>query len=1362
LIKNLIADANSLEFWKDRFKKTLGANAKIIADLIPDLEQITGKLPDIIKLNPTEEKNRFNLVFRDFVNAVSNKQTPLIIYLDDIQWSDLSSLELIKYLLMSPEMENLIVIGAYRNNEITEKNPLKPILEELLTRTENNDFFKSIFLEPLNKEAVNELVADTLKCNHNDTKTLTDYIYQKTKGNPFFTNQLLKSLYETGAFRFNEENLSWEWDLKQIEEAQISDNVIDFLIKNLYTLSDETLNTIKLASCIGDYFNLRTLFEINDRVESPSTSVWIAIEKELIIPLDNNYRLLLNINKDQYLQSNMEIGFKFGHDRIRQVIYSLVSEEDKKLIHYKIGKILLSSYRKNNSDSNIFELVNHLNAARDVIFEKEEILELAQLNEKAGKRANSNSAYDIAINYFNVGRSLLLENETCELPGILFELSYNYAESNLLSGNIDTALDFCKVLFDLAADNLEKAKVYSLRTRIHYLRGEKWEKVVSEISEALKLFDIFLPTDQKEIEQKANEGICKMQEKLTYISPEELANTLPVMEDINQITAVNLLSQALGAAFQYSTSLYMLIQLIMFEMAVKCGVTNMYCKIFAEFGLIQGSIFGKYDLSYQFGRASFILLDRLKAEDVRAGTYYVFASFISHWKSHYSESLEYYNLAMNIALENGDLIHATFSAGNRFSVIFYTGLNLNICKNELKNTEKFLTDNNASLILAYTQYIHYAIDQLQLPYNSEYENLMLERSQNPHLLSVFGQINLTINFILGNFEAAQKWCDITEQYIQVISGTFNTVDYYMFQSFILIRKYEHEPIEKRDEILNKLDSNLLRLKTWSDNCPENFAHKYYIVLAEIKRVQNSPLETIIDLYKKSLDSIRNGDFINLRALINEIIGEFWFSREYEIIGTAYTREACYLYEQWGAIEKVNILNRKYPDIFNKLSNQKVSSLRRDSLHTSVSELDLMSILKASQAISSEIKLDKLLTVLLETVIENAGAQNGFIVLKNVFDDNLYVEAIKSKNNEIKIMDSTPISDKLDVCLEILQAVIRTKEHVVIEDALKDQHYQYNEYIKSMNVRSVLCAPIIYQSDLKGIIYLENNLTGNAFSIKQLEVIKMLSSQIAISIEKAQLSQALIKIKETQKQLVQSEKMASLGNLVAGVAHEINTPLGVAVTAVSHMMGTTEGIIKNYNDDNISKSEFEEYLNDSMETIELLFMNLNKAASLINGFKRVSADMSNEDKRTFILKKYINDILLSLSPKLKKYKHKIEVFCDEDIEILSYPGAYSQIITNLIINSIMHAYDEDDEGNIRIKVIKDEDNIKLIYSDDGKGMDSDTKSKIFEPFFTTNRHSGTGLGMHIVFNLVTQTLKGTITCESSPNKGTEFIIEFSVA
>ncbi len=1366
LIENIVSDAKELKLWKDRIRNALGANAKIIADLIPELEQITGKLEDVIKLNPTEEKNRFNIVFRDFVNAVSNKQNPLIIYLDDIHWSDLSTIELIKYLLTSPEVENFIVIIAYRKNEITEKHPLKHILEKLIKKVEGTEFLlQHVFLEPLKKEAVNELVSDTLKRNLEETETLTDYIYKKTKGNPFFTIQLLKSIYDMGAFNFSVENLRWEWDLEKIEQLQVSDNVIEFLIQNLSSLSEEALSIIKLASCIGNYFDLRTLYKISDNIKNESTALWTVIEREFIVPLDNNYRLISNFSKDKYFQSNMEVRFKFNHDRIQQAVYSLVSKEDKVFIHNKIGKILLSSYRINSLDSNIFELVNHLNVSRFVITNKDEIIELAELNVNAGKKAKSNSAYDIACNYYSVARSLLLKHENYKFQDKLFDISFSYAETCYLSGNTDKAIDLFEELSQLATNNIEKAKVCILKTTIYDLKFERKDLILYETKKVLELFDIFLPEDKEKIEQKVNEMLGKMQEHLSGRSPEELAKQLPIMEDENKITAMKIMANTLPAVFQINLPLYLFIQLIMFDMTVKDGISNASCKGFAECGISQSLIFNNYDVAYQFGLASFAILDRLKAEDMRAGAYFIFASFISHWKAHYSESIEYFDLSIKIGLENGDMIHPLYSAAHKCNVMLNTGKHLNTCKIELEKVDRLLENNNASLLLAYSEYYHYMINQLESPYNYDLENSILQKAKetgNTYCLSAFGNINLVINYFLENFEAAEKWYNFCDSYVAGASGTFNMVDYYMFQSLLFTKKYENILDENKNAILNKLNNNLEKLKKWSDSCPENFAHKYYLVLAELKRIQNSPLETIIDLYKKSLDSIRDGDFIHMRALINEIIGGFWLSRGDEIIGIAYIKEACYFYKQWGASEKVNILNRKYPDIFKNSNNQKISSLRPNSLHTSVSDLDLRSILKASQAISKEIKLDRLLTVLLETVIENAGAQNGFIVLKSIFDDNLYVEAIKSKTDEIKIMDSTPISNELDVCLEVLQSVIRTKEHIVIEDALKDQHYQYNEYIKSMSVRSVLCAPIIHQNDLKGIIYLENNLTDNAFSIKQLEVIKMLSSQIALSIEKAQLSQALERIKDTQKQLVEAEKMASLGNLVAGVAHEINTPVGVAVTAVSHMIGTTENIIKDYNDDNISKFELEEYLNESMETIELLFMNLNKAATLINGFKRVSADMSVEDKRTFNFKKYINDILLSLSPKLKKYKHSIRVFCDEHIEILSYPGVHSQIITNLIINSIKHGYNEDDKGNIEIRVTKDENNIKLIYSDDGKGMDSETRSKIFEPFFTTNRLTGTGLGLHIVFNLVTQTLKGTITCESSLSKGTQFIIEFKVA
>lgn len=713
LIKDLAADVQNLELWKSKFLVTLGSNAKIIADLIPEFEQITGKLPDVNKLNPTEEKNRFNLVFRDFVNSVSSRQAPLIIYLDDVHWSDLSSIELIKYLLTSPEIENFSVIISYRDNEITENHLLKPILEDLKARTENTEFFRHIYLEPLKKEAVNELVSETLKRTPEETKTLTDYIYQKTKGNPFFTNELLKSIYEIGAFNFNAENLSWEWDLEKIEQLQVSDNVFEFLIQNLSSLSDEALSIIKLASCIGNYFDLRTLYKISENLKNESSALWTIIEKEFIIPLDNNYRLLLNISKDKYLQSNMEVRFKFSHDRIQQAVYSLISEEDKVNIHNKIGKVLFDSYKNNQLEGNIFELVNHLNLSKSAIKNKEEILELAELNVKAGKKAMSNSSYDIAGNYFSIGKSLLIENGNTMYQNLLFDISLNYAETCYLSGNIDKALDLCEDLSQLATNNIEKAKVCILKTSIYDLVVEKKELIIYESKKALELFDIYIPEDKEELDQKVGEMLGKMQQVIAVTPPVELAKQLPIMEDENKIIAMKIMANTLPAAFQLNPPIYLFLQLIMFEMTIEHGISNASCKGFAECGIAQSLVFSNYEAAYQFGLASFTILDRLKAEAMRSGAYFLFASFISYWKTHYSESIEYFDLSIKIGLENGDIIHPSYSAIHKFNYTLNTGKNLNACKIELEKVDKFLINNNAMLLSAYSEYFRYMINQLQ-------------------------------------------------------------------------------------------------------------------------------------------------------------------------------------------------------------------------------------------------------------------------------------------------------------------------------------------------------------------------------------------------------------------------------------------------------------------------------------------------------------------------------------------------------------------------------------------------------------------------------------------------------------------------
>jgi diguanylate cyclase (GGDEF)-like protein len=1110
LVRNIISEYKNIEKWKKCIIQALGSNAKIMVSLIPELKQLVGEQPDVSKLNPVEDKNRFMLVFRDFIKVFARREHPLVIFLDDLQWCDFSTTDFLKYILTSMKVDNLLIIGAYRDNEVTKDHPLLLMLDEVKDILNGSGFLNQIILEPLSQHAVNQMVADTLKCPYSDTYVLTSYIYRKTKGNPFFTKQLLNSLYQKGVFNFDEAEVQWKWNLNKIDEVQVSDNVAGFLIQTLNLLPQDSLEVIKKASCIGNPFDLKTLYLISSEFETITDALWVTIEKDLILPFNNNYKLS-HMTKEEFIKSDIEIKFRFSHDRIQQAAYSLISDSDRLLIHKKIGKILLDLYTNQNKlDNNIFEVTNHLNIARDLADEKSDRINLMNLNYKAGKISKASTAYDLAKNYFKIGKALLTEEEWNDYPEKLFELSFEFAEANFLSGNIEEAFKLCTDLFEVTSGKIEKVRIVSLKAKILDNRGENKALVIDEVRKGLKLLGIDLPVDVQEIHLKLGEGINKMQ---VYSDKSQIEGllSLPRMTDENKIMAMRLFFQVQPAAYAYYPPLNFLIQTIMFDMTLSYGITEVSCKNIAECGIIQGSLLNNYEMAYQFGKASFALLKKLDSEPYAAGCYFIFATFISQWKVHYSESLSYYDLCFKSALETGDMEHAVYSCAHRFILTLYSGKNLNDCRSEAENSLRFFKEVNIALLEPSIRIFLHTIKQLQSSYNFENEIYLLEetiQSENMWFLCIFGQCNLMINYLLGDIEAADKWNTFTKPYLKGGIGFFPMPDHYMFQSLMLLKKYEKSA--KKDRIIETVVKNLETLKIWADSSPSNFSHKYNIVCAELSRIQKKPLEIIMSLYKEALDSIDPGDFIHMKALINELIGEFWISRNEEFIGKAYIKEAYYFYSQWGAFSKIRLLEKKYTRFFtdfNKL-NLKFANLNKRHISTKYTQalsLDLGSILKSTQAISSEIKIDKLLKVLMNTIIENAGAQSGCLILKRDTRGGLFVEALKCKDyEEIQVMKSIPFNESYDFCPEIAQYVVSTRENIVLDNASNNPNFQNNLYVTKNKTKSILCMPIIYQNDLKGVIYLENNLMENVFTIERIETLKIISTQIAISIENAQL------------------------------------------------------------------------------------------------------------------------------------------------------------------------------------------------------------------------------------------------------------------
>ena len=1124
LIKTIILENETLDEWKIRLQQALDSNGIIIARLIPELEQIIGKQPEIQNLSPAEEKARFQMVFHDFLNALTSDGRELAIFFDDLQWSDISFIDLMKHLLMSSTLGNILIIGAYRDNEVDENHPLIMMLEEAKQELDPSDVIYTLHLDALHKEDVNNMLSDTLRYEPKKTKKLSDIVYKKTKGNPFFTRELMRSLYNSGSIWFDENSQNWKWELEEIDSAKISENVVEFLVNELKDLDAHVVATLKSASCIGNQFNLKLLYLIADDISDITEGIQTAINRELIIPVSANYKIM-HIPREEFLKSDIHIAFKFNHDRIQQSVYSLLSEDEKEIIHKKIGDVILNQKKKQGEAGyNTYEITNHLNIAKKLIAAKEDRIRLSDLNYISGKSAKECSSFIIAKNYFETCLQLLDDAEWKEFPDRFFDASLEYIESGFWAGNIDGAMEMCDGLNAKTENIIQKARVHALKAVIIDMKAEKREMIIEEITKGLKLFDIELPTDEKDLDERINEGIGAMLRHLESIRPKDLV-TLPEMTDPYKTMAMNLLFQVVPAAFQSSPPLYTYIQLTMFDMSIQYGVTEFSCKNFVECGIILGPILKNYSLGYEYSKASFDLLQRFNTHSIKKSAYFVFAAFISHWKAHYSESLEYFDMSIKSSLATGDIVYCTYAMEFKLHRQIYVGKNLSEVKEETRKFVKFCVDNSSEYQLIFTDCYELFIKHLQADFSEEAENHLLQKVMKDDSTVTyfsFGGFNLIANYILGNIENASKWAEYSEQYAQTAPGIFYAPDHYMFSSLVLIKQLESMSGTEADDVIKRLDTNLELLKVWADNCPQNFAHKYYLLAAEILNVKNESIDLILENYKRALDSIAHGEFLNIRAVINELIGEFWLKRNEKLIGITYLRESYYYYSQWGAYSKTVLLEKKFPEIFSKKITLNSTSLNSDiySRSTGVYSFDIISILKSTMAISSVTKIDKLLEILLHTVIENAGAQNGCIILNSNTEAKLNVEAIKKKfSDDIEVSISPLLKDSSDYSYEIINYVTKTNEDVVLDCAYKDTKYSNDAYLKNNEIKSVLCAPILYKGNLIGIIYLENNLAEYAFNIERIEITKILTSFIAVSIENIRLYESLEqKVLERTRQL----------------------------------------------------------------------------------------------------------------------------------------------------------------------------------------------------------------------------------------------------
>jgi predicted ATPase/signal transduction histidine kinase len=1126
---NCESDAE-LSTWKNKILQALGDNGQVIIEVIPELKQIIGQQPPTAKLSGTAAQNRFNLLFQNFIQVFTTKEHPLVIFLDDLQWADSASLKLMQLLMSESSREYLLLIGAYRDNEVSAGHPLMLTLEEI---SKANAIINTITLTPLNLSSLNQLVADTLSCSAKIAQPLTQLVYQKTKGNPFFSTQFIKALHEDGLIKFDLDARNWQCDIAAVK-ANSCDDVVEFMALQLQKLPQATQNVLKLAACIGNQFDLVTLAIVSEKSETETAAdLWKALQEQLILPQSEVYKFFQDDGdgkeSTQLAISNYPLAnYKFLHDRVQQAAYSLILEAQKKTTHLKIGQLLLKNTSREKLERNIFDIVNQLNVGIETLTEPSEKTELARLNLMAGRKAKAAAAYEPTFKYSLFGLGLLGDSwHEYDLALTLHELA---AEAAYLTGNFEQMEKWAEIVLQQTKTILDKVKVYEIKMQGLMAQA----KVIQAIKlglQVLKLLDINLPNSPTfpDIQQALGETATYLHQK----NIPDLIN-LPLMTDAHKLAAMRILASMIAPAATTMPPLLPLTVLSQVKLSIQYGNAPFSPFAYAMYGQILQGIVLDIEASYQFGNLALGLVEQLNANEVRAKSLFIVALSTKHIKEHLRETLPLFQQAYTSGLENGDLEFAAWATMYQCKYAYFAGREIASLERIIATTSDTLTQFKQAVILNYHEILRQVV--LNLLGKADDPCCLVGEAYNeetnlPHLLAVNDRPGLhflyvhklILCYLLEESNQALAYAECALTYLDAVPGMLYDPIFHFYDSLARLAIYLDSQRTQQQEILAKVQANQEKMQLWAHHAPMNFQHKFDLVEAEKHRIFGQKTETM-EYYDKAITLARINGYIQEEALSNELAAKFYLDWGKEKVAQAYMQEAYYCYARWGAKAKVDDLEKRYPQLLAfilqpkqnrfQLSETRFPTANKSSfLHqtiqttrssSSISDsLDFASILKASLALSSEIQLEQLISTLMQVVMENAGAKKAALLL--IKNATLIVEAVATINDGVTVL-SVPLSISEAIPLRLVNYVKRTLKTVVLDDATAQNDFIADSYLMQQQPKSVLCTPVLNQGKLIGLLYLENELTIGAFTGDRVEVIQLLCTQAAISLENAYLYQ----------------------------------------------------------------------------------------------------------------------------------------------------------------------------------------------------------------------------------------------------------------
>lgn len=1371
---------------KLNLQRALGSNAKVITDLIPELELIIGVQASIPELTAEETWNRFNWVLDNFLDVFSDLGYPLVIFLDNLQWADSQSLRLLNTILTESQHKHLLLIGAFRGNEVIDTHPLMKILAPL----KNQIHYTELKLAPLTQTDLNAYISDTLYTSPEQTSDLADIVFKKTHGNPLFLAQFLKHLYSEKWIWFNFSSNKWDWDMRKIRQMNISDDLVDLMITKLQKLTPFTCRVLAHSACIANDFPFQLLkASLQESDADIRNALHEAISEDLIIAVSDEGR------------------FKFSHDKIYQMVYSRI--EDPSPIHYQLAHLMMQNADPLDLESSVLEIITQFNQCLNWVITVEEQVKVADFNVMAAKKIKNAGLYEQAIQYIEIARSLLPSDSWETHYDLTLDMYFQKVECEFLLTNFEESEKLFALIQGKLDSKQSKVSMYILKIKLYSAQNKHKLAVQCFLDACDELCGYKFQFHPSQV--VILKSVLTAKVLLRHKSIHEIL-ALPKVTDENIILMVKLFNYVITSVYYADKDLFILVSIQFLILTLQYGYSEATFWSYLSYLVIQISFFHHYKTAHEFTEVLKMLEDKKIAIHYPDAFLVLYGLTISHWVQNVRKSLHWIRNGMLECVKQGNLIFSSIAAGNIIINRLIIGDPL---PSVLEDIQKMASQVEKSkyqpmihtMILA-RRFINrltngaYTSDHLSLDDSDLPETQLIEKLNNAESGIPFNWYYLTKLRLLILFHQWNDAYQFANQYNH--SGTsvrliYSLKEHYFLNAIVLTQNDSKLSFIQRIKARRTLNQYLKSFQIWRHHTPDNVTHQYCFILAELNRIKGNNRQALL-LYEQAIESALENRYIHNAGLFYELVGKWMLSQNQTMTAGFYLKEAKYCYAKWGSIAKVNHLLLVYPEVFGEAVAQKyaghsiksrVHSLSQTLTQTNsdpiTNSLDMVSILKASQTISGEMLIENLLEKLMGNIIENAGARKGFFIVKNPKTLGLVIKISFNLETQYQSLVETPLEECHDLAYSIVQYVVRTKRNVVIDQANLNEEFQSDPYILNGNSKSIFCTAIIYQGKLTGVLYLENNLIGSAFTEDRIAIIQLLSSQAAISLDNAKLYQEVVDLNQnlekkvdfqtqslqkayedlqiTNLELESAKKEAEAANrfksqFLAQMTHELRTPLHVIIGTLDKLLKEKDavspkaahlldvvlksgerqlGLVNDILDISKLESGKMEIVFSGFEFTELL-VGITEMMSALLQDKSVKFEMSNQLPAHFYIntdKKRLQQIMTNVLGNAAKFTEK---------------GTINLTVTLQNVQDI--------KDNIpHCPLFTSEQVILITVEDTGLGLKFEDIQMVFKEYSMVNHAiqrtiKGTGLGLAISKKLV-ELLGGTIWVESEYQKGSRF-------